>query len=672
MEGNLNRARTSFFVAPSKSMSSIHSSSPLSRSTPSPPGRGLAQFSNGNGPSTHRQLNTPLDSPVGTPGHSRVYSENSITSPVGKGRFPVRSASAAARYIPNTSVDNQKRLGYAYSSESLREDAKGAIRPSLPSPLGKISPPISIRLEPLTEDDTTPEFDRRSLGSSMDGFLSPDGDPDRTLSRSVSTTQMRDLKDQMSDLKGRLSVLRDRARDDTMKRRSLQSLRTPSPFTAAEQWYSGDKGYKSDALTADAGTSPTSPAWNHEADSQLNGLLSPNTVSSGQESKDEPEYAESDVTSVYEDIPDGHHFSSVPQRAYNPPVDEASPPVSSPKAEKEDTTEEDNYNDEIISVDEVDEVDEYESDQSYHDTTDVPISHEDREDAFDYEHFFLHSAMGTIGRVARGRTGSFSSEDSVETTRGPTIETVAPTPESKYSNRPSLGHIRNGSNASVSTVNSFATAEESHSSGDEIEAETPRQDQFAVQKVDGRSQEFRERSPFNKKRSTFGGDGVDLEFPDEDMTTEEQLRENGQPTTVAGEADERTAASAHRPSVSSFDSCSSSGSRRSFPLVNKPTVQIPLPTPAANGSRGSGGSTGSVLTSDTTTLVDRQGEERLQTSPVHMLAKDDQILVERLVASLGKCVLGLQEAETGTYEARVWRRRLDAARRVLEGQEGAV
>jgi hypothetical protein len=55
-----------------------------------------------------------------------------------------------------------------------------------------------------------------------------------------------------------------------------------------------------------------------------------------------------------------------------------------------------------------------------------------------------------------------------------------------------------------------------------------------------------------------------------------------------------------------------------------------------------------------------------------MLSKDDQILVERLVASLGKCVLGLQESGRASYDGRVWRRRLDAARRVLEGQQGAI
>jgi hypothetical protein len=47
----------------------------------------------------------------------------------------------------------------------------------------------------------------------------------------------------------------------------------------------------------------------------------------------------------------------------------------------------------------------------------VPVMaerHEDRADAFDYENFFLHSAMGTYSRERRD---SYSSEGSVETTR---------------------------------------------------------------------------------------------------------------------------------------------------------------------------------------------------------------------------------------------------------------
>lgn len=69
---------------------------------------------------------------------------------------------------------------------------------------------------------------------------------------------------------------------------------------------------------------------------------------------------------------------------------------------------------------------------------------------------------------------------------------------------------------------------------------------------------------------------------------------------------------------------------------------------------------------------EKQLAARFQPSPVTMLRHDEQIMVERLVGSMGKCVLALQESKEGTVEHRLWRRRLDAARRVLEGIEGAV
>lgn len=670
MEGNLNRARTSL-ITPSRSMSSIHSSSPLSRSTPSPPTNGLA-----NGPSKHRQLHTPIDSPVGTPGHSRVYSENSIISPVGKGRFPVRSASAAARYIPNNQNGLERKLGISQSYESLREEAAfNASRPALPSPLSRTSPPRPVILEPLDEDVVNTEFDRASMASSQGGYITPGGE--HTLSRSSSTTQMRDLRDQMHDLKGRLSVLRDRARDDTMKRRSLQSLRTPSPFTAAEQWYTNAKGYGEEPLSADAGLSPTnglSPAWKQE-DETKESLLSPKTDSSSQgNSPQAPDFEGSDVTSVYEDVDDTHHFSAIPKRSHEPQNSDAETASiqESILSEKEFQDEVDDYNDEIISVDEADD---YESDasSSYHDSLDGPISHEDREDAFDYEHFFLHSAMGTIGRQAernrRGSAGSFSSEDSVETTRGP-VQTSNQTDEENFNPRASFTHLRSTSNGSVSTMATFATAEENNSS-DEDRNENAGEDEFAVRQSD--APELRVSTPVTAKRSTFGGTPMDLRLPEEAAASPERSERSPAipDRTQEHNVDERNGTGGHRPSVSSFDSCTSNGSRRSFPLVNPPKVPE---QPTVNGSRGSGESKTSVLTSDST-LIDRQSamdEERLQTSPVHMLAKDDQILVERLVASLGKCVLGLQESGRGSYDSRVWRRRLDAARRVLEGDEGAI
>ena len=59
-------------------------------------------------------------------------------------------------------------------------------------------------------------------------------------------------------------------------------------------------------------------------------------------------------------------------------------------------------------------------------------------------------------------------------------------------------------------------------------------------------------------------------------------------------------------------------------------------------------------------------------SPVSMLHRDDQILVDRLVANVGKCVLGLQETRKGSAENRVWRKRLEIAYRILDGEDSLL
>jgi len=49
------------------------------------------------------------------------------------------------------------------------------------------------------------------------------------------------------------------------------------------------------------------------------------------------------------------------------------------------------------------------------------------------------------------------------------------------------------------------------------------------------------------------------------------------------------------------------------------------------------------------------------------LLREDKYLVERFMASLGKCVLGLTESGRASAESRMYRRRIDAARKILEG-----
>jgi hypothetical protein len=632
MEGNLTRARSSLFVTPSGSLSSIHSSSPLSRSTPSPPTNGQRFTALGLQSLKYRQLHTPNDSPMSSPGHARVQSENSISTPLRAApistRFPVRASSAAARYNRGGNETSELSPPLSHTPENPREDT--GMRSGHSSSLSKNSPPHGSALQPLNEDGIVLEFEQ-----GMDGSSSPFGEhgEHRGLTRSASTMQMRDLRDQMSDLKGRLSVLRDRTRDDTMKRRSLQSLRTPSPFTAAEQWYTSSKSYGDSPLSADGGVAQ--PPWKDQE--REDAEASPRTVDI-HELQQNAEYAESEVTSIYEDVTENQtHDEPINMEQPNgqeETFDTAGEEEVSADAEDDVTND---YNDEIVDRDEVDD---YDSDASlYHDTVPLPISHEDREDAFDYEHFFLHSAMGTISQqrlARRGSGASFSSEDSVETTRGPAVP---------------LGHFRSDSTDSISTIATFATAEEGHDSNYEDEED---HDSFAVQFIN--TPKLRTETPATEKRTTFGG------IPE--VAEDDQSAFGGDDSTCSTPTvqnnEDRNISKTHRSSTCSFDSIESTTTTRSFPLINK-QKSISISDLSYRDSVSTSMSDPVSLAGETT------GE-----SPVSMLSREDQILVERLVASLGKCVLGLQEAGRASYEGRVWRRRLDAARRVLEGQEGAV
>ena len=617
-------------------MSSINSSSPFT--TPSP-NRIVSQL--GVYPATHRQLNTPADSPV-SPGHSRVFSENSISPSPRSAPFPVRSASAAARYIGKNGMDSSQR------TETARE------RP-LPSSLSKTSPPRA-RIDTLSENEATPDLDadRGSVMSSMDESKDS-GSESRGLSRSTSSLQMRDLRDQMHDLKGRLSVLRDRARDDNMKRRSLQSLRTPSPFTAAEHWYTGSKNYADGDLSEDAGvahqTWKEGEAKGTSSDEQRPSASMNLTARKGN-TLVAPEYAASDVTSIYEDASEGNRRSAQLDLHKGQNLEEESQiPAGEYLPEDIDDDVDDDYNDEMVNHSELDGS---ESEASlYHDTLLAPLSHEDREDAFDYEHFFLHSAMGTMSQSRHRRrdsVGSYDSDDSVETTRGPIVP-------SGLSERPEVSHRRSESTDSISTLATFATATEGRGSQNgEDEA-----DQFGVQHIMAPS--LRSETPVTAKRSTFGSP-VETVLPNERQPTPE---DTSRPSSTTHDWTPRNGSGIHRPSVASFDSFESTGTSRSFPLVNKPKGQKSL-TPDIRSSQ----QTGSIL-GDLPNLIDGKGEgERAQSSTIHMLARDDQVLVESLVASLGKCVLGLKEAGKGEYERRTWRRRLDAARRTLEGEESPI
>ncbi|KAM3071396.1 hypothetical protein ACMFMG_008991 [Clarireedia jacksonii] len=643
MEGNLSRARSSL-MTPSPSISSIYSSSPLTKPIYSP----LQYDRRMNGlPSRQRSFNKySSESTNSSPGHSRVWSENNI-SPSRATAFPVRASSAAGSYRPRGTLGNGTRSAQgSYGVEAVTDGAYGKlVRSANSSPSFRVSPSRTSFLGPLSEDEIPGPQDNNRADTERE-YLSPHEGNGLSRSTSNSSLQMRDIQHQMHDLKGRLSALRDRARDDNLKRRSLQSLRTPSPFTAGEQWYSGGVIPKEQEESNDATMAQSQ--WD-----EVKSSSEETPTEASQPTKQPPKASESDSISVYEDVNEKlpeleESFSTIKV-------------LSSAESQGYETAEEslvlgNHHNDYAESVTDLEEYDTADgSDVSiYHESLAEQISHEDREDAFDYEHFFLHSAMGTL---TRERRDSFSSEDSVETTRGPAVPLpLIPEDNQSTSERSPMSHLRSDSNSSVSTLASFATAKSNPDDEDDDEdpfsLTIPEMKPIAIAPAFEKTPSQKSTSaPRESKRSTFGSPPP--------ITTIRDDQDIGI-ARGSGLFDLDVTHNLHSRSHS-FDSTTSSGTSHSFPKANGISPTSFTPT----------GTSSSTVTHPprSTSLGSRH---TAPPSPVHMLAPDDQKLVERLVASLGKCVLGMQEAGPNSYDARMWRRRLDAARRVLEGDEGAV
>ncbi|KAF5601480.1 uncharacterized protein FSUBG_8186 [Fusarium subglutinans] len=587
--------------------------------------------------------------------------------------FPQRSASAlgaAGGYRqPLTSSRSADALGIGYGATSHRS-------PTTLDPM----------LETLSEDEGGANGDSRR-SSHLYNQLSPTfgSMTDTDMPRSASVAQVRDLKHQMKDLRGKISSLKEQARADSLKRRSLQSLRTPSPFTHA-RW---DQGLPESRTSQE--TTPETPAWQApwnqgSPKEKVNGQISPKE---GSKEPSEESAKTLDAGAVHgprtSDAPDvvvAQEQSGSPQFEAEPDLgddiqvqtqvqenddmnDDGETWEGDLEQEEDDFKREGNgyglqngeYNDDAEDDDD-DEFVDFESESgesSYHDAFQTPVSHEDREDAFDYEHFFLHSAMGTMSQHRRESWSSVSSGDSVETTRGPIVApTSAPDSDSDHERRPSVD--------TMSSFNSFATANEgrlSRNSEFEDAAES-----IVVMPADS-------DVPPSSKRATFGN----FKFPRSGAPSRNGSVDYHQSHPRRNTVVRRPSSSAatyarHRPSMSSFGS---TGTNRSFPLVDKSKGTNGILTPTGTP----GGSPDSELRQISESLLNEAaglggiegGQRNGNTSAVQGLDKESQILVERLVASLGKCVLGLTESSRAGTEARMYRRRIDAARRILEGLE---
>ncbi|PFH56154.1 hypothetical protein XA68_16970 [Ophiocordyceps unilateralis] len=613
MEGNLNKART------------LGYSSASDGSTPSPSGRPPSD---------------PDEDAFSTPTtHSRNASDSRLPASANPAPRAQRSASAVGAL-----GGYRRSLSASMSADAL--DGRCRRTNKLLS-----YHPLDTTLKPLEGDakeNGGKETSRASSVASPDLSSCTDNEMPRS---SVSTMHVRDLQDQMQGLKNKISSLRDQARADSMRRRSLQGLRTPSPFTHAG-WdrgstepldQTGDDPRSPSCVSPRGGTVLVLDAPAIQPSENLAPLDSPSDAASFHEVRETPDDGGCggiEHVEFVDDIEDAEAVETIETVEWQSESQEG---FDDAHREGPDAAEDDEMDD--VDYDEADDDDQgnaYEcsesGDSTYHDSTPHAISHEDREDAFDYERFFLHSAMGTISRQEWSRRGSVSSADSetsIETTRGPVLSVA-----------------RRASLDTFTTVDSFATAAEGHSSRDSLALEEDRTDGFVTPSLgydDG-----------DVDRASSRGSAIFSSSSDGSMGWQNG---RGRRATVNAGSTER-AQSFHRPSFSSFES---TGTNRSFPLVNRVRISGGMVTPVGSPEHELK-QVADTLMSETASICDKESLNGGTQSPaMQMLSKTDQMMVERVVASLGRCVLGLTEAaRTGPASGDEFRRRIDAARRVLE------
>ncbi|KAL1306925.1 hypothetical protein AAFC00_005568 [Neodothiora populina] len=327
--------------------------------------------------------------------HQRIFSE-SATSPI----LPERPFTSLSRVVipVNHSGPSWKSNPLRGSRSQEQLTSGGRQTPRLLHE-GLHGPPP---LAPLPENDvqTTPQ----------------NRIPSRVSSRRSSTAG--DLREQMVELKGRISNLKERAREDSLRRRSMQQLRQASPL---------------------ADSTPVQPANPRPS------LGSPINYSSAPQRRFSPDDIFGGSLPTVESVESTSSIDDTHSVSGNSPSSSISRGT-------------------ITDISE-----ETESESVYEDAADhpaaMPTRHEDREDAFDYGNFFLHSSMGTIGRQ---RGDSISSTDSSETARGlDAVIEVPPTPETPEVLRDieKSYHIRKKSADSIVSAASFATAREGLKSG---------------------------------------------------------------------------------------------------------------------------------------------------------------------------------------------------------------
>lgn len=513
----------------------------------------------------------------------------------------------------NTSYGNRQNN---FGLQPLNEDGPA----TFDSSERQSSPPITEDIAQPTPSQETPDSTLQHNGSSSNG-----------LTRARSTNQMRDIRDQMQDLKGKISSLKQRAREDSLRRRSLQSLRTPSPFTAAEQWYHGAPGLERDRSRSrprEASSPKIQPVVEEETETKQYPVQEP-----GEGASKEVDIAMDGPTPKQQGS-DGDN--APPHGPAAREVDGSAKTVvdgSSNEEMEQSQLEEPSVVNRENGLDEESE----DMEEEILDPPALPVGgrHEDRPDAFDYEHLFLHSRMGTLGQGTKSRSSSHSSTYSIETTKPSNVSATGGDvgsdsnaslddsfDEESLSDARNSIHERKGSVASVSTVATFATATE----GEGVASDTDEDEWVYKRPMAGAWQPEHASKP-----EVTGSKRRDVQSSAKATKATTQTRGRASP--------ERMEADATRSPVS--------------PRSEMQGAEAAVPD--------------DLLGLLTSCLL--SGDDGVDSRPIE-LNDSDRELAAKLVRSVAKVCSQLQaySIDGNKYGGRPWRRRLDGARRVLDGE----
>lgn len=670
MEGNLRGARD--LVAP-LTAANLKRATSLGSSAASPASAygtkrflmdGYTNTRPGPGRILQMQASTPSLRRDYNQGHARTHSENALPERPHtalargdmfgrKGRIPVRPSNSSWSDLRGS------RSFESLGSPAQAPEGDGISGRVGTSPAAMGTPDLD--LEPLPEESASqiaPSVNNRDSIHYESEYSYGLG-----ISHSPSTTE--GLKGQMSSLKNRISTLRERAKEDSIRRQSFNNLRDASPlnnaeYQAPEMWYGGTSDPIMDDAEAGADNTPSRPQSGVNPWGSLplkTGSRNAFADIAAMQQSGTPTLRERRMQSQHGHIAhDAQNYGPHDRNRHGAGRDmPGSFDTSDNEVHSEIGAGADSYNhsgSDAPTLSTPDAPSEYfpdlDTESVYEDAEpDLPSSvvpHEQRADAFDYEHFFLHSAMQRYQQSSSpvNSDSDSNSVTSVSTAKGPTATATEitvpmhpddelnppPTPETPEALREierKIAHSRSQSMDSVSTIASFATAAEQHGRA----SPTPIQPGYTLNTG----------SKPHSRRSSRAGAGVG---------------NFSRPSSA-----DPSVALARAPSVST--STIRRQPQPSDPIRRASTLRRSQPTPAPLLSP----LLSPAPVQDPTAIA----VNALLDPQARALGLKDKALVFGVVESLRRVCEKLQEGESEeAYELKEWRRRMDGCRRVLEGE----